>query len=50
MALKLKGVQKSTMTDQQRKLLCEYKRDHQRCTQQDLVQWVDTDLLVIINL
>lgn len=41
MTPKLKGVQKSTMTNQQRKLLCEYKRDHQGCTQQDLVQWVD---------
>lgn len=41
MAPNLKGVQKSTMTNQQRKLLCEYKRDHQGCTQQDLVQWVD---------
>ena len=41
MAPQLKGVKKSTMTNQQRKLLCEYKRDHQGCTQQDLVQWVD---------
>lgn len=38
---KLKGVKKSTMTNEQRKLLCEYKRDHQGCTQQDLMQWVD---------
>ena len=41
MTSKLKGVKKSTMTNQQWKLLCEYKREYQGCTQQDLVQCVD---------
>ncbi|KAL7591429.1 hypothetical protein Lser_V15G31669 [Lactuca serriola] len=28
------------MTNQQQKLLCGYERDHQGCTQQDLVKWI----------
>ena len=41
MASHLKGVTKSTMTDQIRKALCEYKRDHPTCTQKDLQLWLD---------
>ncbi|XP_059301894.1 uncharacterized protein LOC132053812 [Lycium ferocissimum] len=41
MASHLKGVTKSTMTDQIRKALCEYKRDHSTCTQKDLKLWLD---------
>lgn len=41
MATHLKGIQKSTMTNQQRKMLCEYKRDQPGCTQNDLVKWVE---------
>nr|KAJ0196330.1 hypothetical protein LSAT_V11C700354390 [Lactuca sativa] len=29
------------MTNQKQKLLCEYQKNHQGCTQQDLVKWVD---------
>nr|ABI75339.2 truncated transposase [Arabidopsis thaliana] len=36
MASHLKGVSKSTMTDHIRKELCEYKRYHMECTQNDL--------------
>ena len=41
MAPHLKGVTKSTMTDQIRKELCEYKRDHSTCTQKDLQLWLE---------
>ena len=41
MASHLKGVQKSTMTDQIRKALCEYRRDHPTITQKELQQWLD---------
>lgn len=37
----LKGITKSSMNDQMRKALCEYKRDHPTCTQKDLQEWVD---------
>ena len=36
MASHLKGVAKSTMSDQIRKELCEYKRDNPTSTQKDL--------------
>ncbi|CAK8575252.1 unnamed protein product [Lathyrus sativus] len=36
MASHLKGVEKSTMSDQIRKELCEYKRDNPASTQKDL--------------
>nr|ABN09763.1 hypothetical protein MtrDRAFT_AC149207g35v2 [Medicago truncatula] len=36
MASHLKGVAKSTMSDQIRKELCEYKRDNPASTQKDL--------------
>lgn len=41
MASHLKGVGKKTITDQIRKSLCEYKRDHPTLTQKDLQQWLD---------
>lgn len=37
----LKGVSKSTMTDQIRRELCEYKRDHMACTQRELQSWIE---------
>ncbi|KAL4325193.1 hypothetical protein GQ457_11G028950 [Hibiscus cannabinus] len=43
MASDLKGVQKSTISDQIRKTLCEYKRDHPTCTQKDLQWWIDAN-------
>ncbi|XP_074373954.1 ARS-binding protein 1-like [Apium graveolens] len=37
----LKGVTKSTMTDEARKALCEYKRENSSCTQKDLQLWLE---------
>ncbi|KAH1190680.1 ARS-binding protein 1 [Glycine max] len=37
----LKGVAKSTMSDQIRKELCEYKRDNLASTQKDLQRWLE---------
>ncbi|TYG88463.1 hypothetical protein ES288_A12G023500v1 [Gossypium darwinii] len=36
----LKGVKKSTFTDEMRKTLCEYKNEHHSSSQKDLQQWV----------
>ncbi|MFQ6626232.1 hypothetical protein Gotur_004978 [Gossypium turneri] len=36
----LKGVKKSTLTDEMRKALCEYKNEHPSSSQKDLQQWV----------
>ncbi|XP_039689508.1 CENP-B homolog protein 2-like [Medicago truncatula] len=41
MASHLKGVAKSTMSDQIRKELCEYKRDNPASTQKDLQRWLE---------
>ncbi|CAK8536641.1 unnamed protein product [Lathyrus sativus] len=41
MAYHLKGVAKSTMSDQIRKELCEYKRDNPASTQKDLQRWLE---------
>ncbi|XP_074350027.1 CENP-B homolog protein 2-like [Apium graveolens] len=41
MASHLKGVTKSTMTDEARKALCEYKRENSSCTQKDLQLWLE---------
>ncbi|CAK8530481.1 unnamed protein product [Lathyrus sativus] len=41
MASHLKGVAKSTMSDQIRKELCEYKRDNPTSTQKDLQRWLE---------
>ena len=41
MASHLKGVVKSTMSDQIRKELCEYKRDNPISTQKDLQRWLE---------
>ncbi|XP_074322991.1 CENP-B homolog protein 2-like [Apium graveolens] len=41
MASHLKGVTKSTMTDEARKALCEYKRENSSCTQKDLQLWFE---------
>ncbi|MBA0650028.1 hypothetical protein Goklo_017519 [Gossypium klotzschianum] len=40
MASRLKGVKKSTLTDNMRKTLCEYKIEHPSSSQKDLQQWV----------
>ncbi|MFQ6660909.1 hypothetical protein Gotur_029245 [Gossypium turneri] len=40
MASHLKGVQKSTLTDEMRKALCEYKNEHPSSSQKDLQQWI----------
>ncbi|XP_016673514.1 CENP-B homolog protein 2-like [Gossypium hirsutum] len=40
MASHLKGVKKSTLTDNMRKTLCEYKIEHPSSSQKDLQQWV----------
>ena len=37
----LKGVQKSTTTNQIRKALCEYKTYHPTCARKDLQQWLN---------
>ncbi|KAH1232015.1 ARS-binding protein 1 [Glycine max] len=37
----LKGIAKSTMSDQIRKELCEYKRDNPASTQKDLQRWLE---------
>ncbi|CAK8575746.1 unnamed protein product [Lathyrus sativus] len=37
----LKGVAKSTMSDQIHKELCEYKRDNPASTQKDLQRWLE---------
>ncbi|KAH1209676.1 CENP-B 2 [Glycine max] len=44
MASHLKGVAKSTMSDQIRKELCEYKRDNPASTQKDLQRWLEGKL------
>ncbi|KAK5820545.1 hypothetical protein PVK06_025592 [Gossypium arboreum] len=36
----LKGVKKSTLTDEMKKTLCEYKNEHPSSSQKDLQQWV----------
>ncbi|CAK8567218.1 unnamed protein product [Lathyrus sativus] len=41
MASHLKGVAKSTMSNQIRKELCEYKRDNPASTQKDLQIWLE---------
>jgi len=41
MASHLKGDTKSIMTEQMRKALCAYKRDHSPCTQKDLQSWLN---------
>ncbi|CAI8595815.1 unnamed protein product [Vicia faba] len=41
MASHLKGVAKSTMSDQIHKELCEYKRDNPTSTQKDLQRWLE---------
>ncbi|XP_024639887.1 CENP-B homolog protein 2-like [Medicago truncatula] len=41
MASHLKGVAKSTMSEQIRKELCEYKRDNPASTQKDLQRWLE---------
>jgi len=41
MASHLKGVAKSTLSDQIRKELCEYKRDNPASTQKDLQRWLE---------
>nr|KJB15076.1 hypothetical protein B456_002G159000 [Gossypium raimondii] len=45
----LKGVKKSTLTDEMRKALCEYKNEHSSSNKKDLQQWVQQtfDLSVI---
>ncbi|TYG57284.1 hypothetical protein ES288_D08G130100v1 [Gossypium darwinii] len=40
MASHLKGVKKSTLIDEMRKALCEYKNEHPSSSQKDLQQWV----------
>ncbi|MBA0763150.1 hypothetical protein Gotri_012658 [Gossypium trilobum] len=40
MASHLKGVKKSTLRDEMRKALCEYKNEHPSSSQKDLQQWV----------
>lgn len=40
MASHLKGVKKSTMTDEMHKTLCEYNIENPTCTQKQLQQWV----------
>ncbi|XP_052487935.1 CENP-B homolog protein 1-like [Gossypium raimondii] len=40
MASHLKGVKKSTLTDEMRKTLCAYKNEHPSSSQKDLQQWV----------
>ncbi|XP_047331423.1 uncharacterized protein LOC124934999 [Impatiens glandulifera] len=40
MASHLKGVKKSTMTDEMRNALCEHVRDNPSCTKKQLQQWV----------
>ncbi|CAK8576437.1 unnamed protein product [Lathyrus sativus] len=37
----LKGVAKSTMSDQIRKELCDYKRDNPASTHKDLQRWLE---------
>ncbi|CAK8533235.1 unnamed protein product [Lathyrus sativus] len=41
MASHLKGVAKSSMSDQIRKEFCEYKRDNSASTQKDLQRWLE---------
>ncbi|MBA0668039.1 hypothetical protein Goklo_001017 [Gossypium klotzschianum] len=40
MAFHLKGVKKSTLTDEMRKVLCKYKNEHPSSSKKDLQQWV----------
>ncbi|MFQ6634158.1 hypothetical protein Gotur_010404 [Gossypium turneri] len=40
MASHLKDVKKSTLTDEMRKVLCEYKNEHPSSSQKDLQQWI----------
>ncbi|XP_016673208.2 uncharacterized protein [Gossypium hirsutum] len=49
MASHLKCVKKSTLTDEMRKALCEYKNEHPSSSQKDLQQWVQQtyDLSII---
>ncbi|KAL4295203.1 hypothetical protein GQ457_12G029170 [Hibiscus cannabinus] len=41
MASHLKGISKSSMTNQKRKALCEYKIDHPTCIRKNLQEWVE---------
>ncbi|KAK0595401.1 hypothetical protein LWI29_006254 [Acer saccharum] len=49
MASHLKGVKKSTLTDEMRRALCEYKNDHPSSSQKDLQQWVQQNFHLSIN-
>ncbi|XP_010419288.1 PREDICTED: CENP-B homolog protein 2-like [Camelina sativa] len=49
MASHLKGVAKATMTDQIRKELCEYKRDHTKCTQKELQLWIQEKFQIQVS-
>ena len=40
MVFHLKGVKKSTLIDQIREALCEYKNEHPSSSKKDLQQWV----------
>ncbi|MFQ6650130.1 hypothetical protein Gotur_023213 [Gossypium turneri] len=40
MAFHLKGVKKSTFTDEMRKALCKYKNEHPSSSKKDLQQWI----------
>lgn len=41
----LKGVKKSTLTDEMRRALCEYKTKHPSSNQKDLQQWVQQSFI-----
>ncbi|KAK3228654.1 hypothetical protein Dsin_000535 [Dipteronia sinensis] len=49
MASHLKGVKKSTLTDEMRRALCEYKNDHPSSSQKDLQLWVQQNLHLSIS-
>ena len=49
MMSQLKGVKKSTITDEMRRTLCEYKNDRPSSSQKDLQQWVQQNFHLSIS-
>lgn len=49
MASHLKGVKKSTLTNEMRRALCEYKNKHLYSNKKDLQQWVQQKFYLSIS-
>ena len=49
MVFHLKGVKKSTLIDQMREALCEYKNEHPSSSKKDLQQWIQQKFHISIS-